>query len=274
MKKTLLILSVLLVSINAVAQIDTLRLSTSYTTHVIFSTDLTYADLSNTHAVAGRIIEQNKNMLALKARTAFTEPTSISALESNGKMHTYIVIYDPSPTELVVDTREKEKPQSQPQKKSSPAQYQSGNVSIRSRPDTPSLQEVFRSPQRLFHLGSRQYDITVLCENIVSYSDASYLVLSLKNGSGINYETVDAAFVVEDVKKGKRTVSTEKTIFPKSRYGTLTAVAGKTSKMVYSFDKLTLAAEQVLRIYIYEEGGSRNFVITVPGNDINKAKRL
>lgn len=274
MKKTLLIISVLLVSINAVAQIDTLRLSTSYTTHVIFSTDLTYADLSNTHAVAGRIIEQNKNMLALKARTAFTEPTSISALESNGKMHTYIVIYDPSPTELVVDTREKEKPQSQPQKKSSPAQYQSGNVSIRSRPDTPSLQEVFRSPQRLFHLGSRQYDITVLCENIVSYSDASYLVLSLKNGSGINYETVDAAFVVEDVKKGKRTVSTEKTIFPKSRYGTLTAVAGKTSKMVYSFDKLTLAAEQVLRIYIYEEGGSRNFVITVPGNDINKAKRL
>lgn len=274
MKKTLLILSVLLISINAVAQIDTLRLSTSYTTHVIFSTDLTYADLSNTHAVAGRIIEQNKNMLALKARTAFTEPTSISALESNGKMHTYIVIYDPSPTELVVDTREKEKPQSQPQKKSSPAQYQSGNVSIRSRPDTPSLQEVFRSPQRLFHLGSRQYDITVLCENIVSYSDASYLVLSLKNGSGINYETVDAAFVVEDVKKGKRTVSTEKTIFPKSRYGTLTAVAGKTSKMVYSFDKLTLAAEQVLRIYIYEEGGSRNFVITVPGNDINKAKRL
>lgn len=274
MKKTLLILSVLLVSINAVAQIDTLRLSTSYTTHVIFSTDLTYADLSNTHAVAGRIIEQNKNMLALKARTAFTEPTSISALESNGKMHTYIVIYDPSPTELVVDTREKEKPQSQPQKKSSPAQYQSGNVSIRSRPDTPSLQEVFRSPQRLFHLGSRQYDITVLCENIVSYSDASYLVLSLKNGSGINYETVDAAFVVEDVKKGKRTVSTEKTIFPKSRYGTLTAVAGKTSKMVYSFDKLTLAAEQVLRIYIYEEGGSRNFVITVPGNDINKARRL
>ena len=76
---------------------DSLSISTAYTTHVIFSTDLTYADLSNNKIVAAKIIEQNKNMLAIKARPPFEEYTSVSALESNGKMYTFIVRLDPSP---------------------------------------------------------------------------------------------------------------------------------------------------------------------------------
>ena len=47
------------------AQTDTLRVSTSFTTHVIFGTELTYADLSNKTIVAAKIIEQYRNMLAL-----------------------------------------------------------------------------------------------------------------------------------------------------------------------------------------------------------------
>jgi hypothetical protein len=65
------------------AQMDTLWLSNAYTTHIIFSTDVTYADLSNNRIVAAKIVEQNRNILALKARSPFMEYTSISALESN-----------------------------------------------------------------------------------------------------------------------------------------------------------------------------------------------
>ena len=38
-------------------RIDTLRISAAYTTHIIFATDLTYADLSNNRYVAAKIIE-------------------------------------------------------------------------------------------------------------------------------------------------------------------------------------------------------------------------
>ena len=96
MKKVLSIVSVLLcINCYCYAQKDTLRVSTSFTTHVIFPTELTYADLSNKTIVVAKIIEQNKNMLALKAKLEFDDLTSISALESNGQMHTFIVSYEP-----------------------------------------------------------------------------------------------------------------------------------------------------------------------------------
>ena len=68
----------------------------------------TYADMSNSRSIAAKVIEQNKNMIAVKAREPFTEPCSISALESNGRMWTFVVIFDDSPSVLIVDTRERE----------------------------------------------------------------------------------------------------------------------------------------------------------------------
>jgi hypothetical protein len=44
-----------------------------------------------------------------------------------------------------------------------------------------------------------------------------------------------------------------------------------TTRMAYSFDKMTLADDQVLKVYLYEEGGQRNLVMTISAKDINKA---
>ena len=46
---------VLLYCLSVHAQTDTLKISTAYTTHIIFSTDITYADLSNNRIVAAKI---------------------------------------------------------------------------------------------------------------------------------------------------------------------------------------------------------------------------
>ncbi len=37
---------------------------------------------------------------------------------------------------------------------------------------------------------------------------------------------------------------------------------------MYSFDKVTLAKGQVLRIYFYEDGGPRNFVLSFGMKDV------
>lgn len=259
MKKTFaMVIFLLAIAMHAGAQTDTLRISTSYTTHVIFSTDLTYADLSNNRVVAAKIVEQNKNMLAVKAREPFREPTSVSALESNGRMHTWIVVYDPSPSELIVDTRTE-------------GGSGRGGVSRSGQDDAPVLSDVIGYRQRLFHIGDTQYDITVLCENIFAYSDITYLVLSLKNASGVSYDIGDATFVMESRKKSKRTVIFDKTLFPRSRYGSLSAAPGETARIAYSFDKMTLSRDQVLKIYLYETNGQRNLSLTLCTDDINKA---
>ena len=248
------------------AQTDTLKISTSFTTHVIFKTDITYADLSNSSTVAARIVEQNKNILALKARTEFEEATSVSALEANGQMHTFIVLYEPSPKELIIDTRKDDS------SRASPSDISGEGVTINRKADAPPLDVALKAEPRLFHIGDRKYGIRALCENIVSYSDITYIILSLKNKSSVSYDISDATFVIESKKKGKRTVMFEKTIFPDGKHGSLSAAPGESSRIAYSFPKMTLSTDQVLKVYLYENSGQRNLCLTLDSKDVNSAE--
>ena len=269
MRRIITIMAGLLLAVSALAQTDTLRLSTLYTTHVIFPTELIYADLSNNRIVAAKIVEQNKNMLAVKAREPFAISTSVSALESNGTMHTFVILFDEHPRELVIDLRLHHQTETSA-RSSVPG---SREVSMVRHQDAPVLSEVVEQKQQLYHIGAKAYDIRLLCEDVFVSSDNTYFVLSLENRSGVSYETPDATFVMESRKRGKRSVQYEKNLYPKGRYGTFITPAGEKSRIAYSFDKITLTRDQVLRIYLYESGGQRNLVMTLSCDDINKARR-
>ena len=282
MRKTVIITIALalLSSAAAIAQSDTLRVSARYTTHVIFSTDITYADKSDGGTIAAKVVEQNKNMIALKARAPFTEPCSVSALESNGRMWTFIVVYDDSPERLIVDTRRsaseatEDSPEDRQKKAGKKQMKKERTASTWKSGDAPTLEEVSKMGRELHHIGTSGYGVTVLCENIYSYSDITYMVFSVDNTSGISYDVTDATFVIESRKRSKRTVAYDQTVFPRSRYGSLTAGPGQKGRIVYSFDKMTLSKDQALRVYLYENGGQRNLVMTVSPSDINRAKSL
>jgi hypothetical protein len=246
---------------------DTLRISDLFTTHIIFNTDLIYADLSNSQVVAAKILDQSKNMMALKARAPFYAPLSVSALESNGTMHTYIVTYDPEPGTLVYDMRAHHENASPRGKKAN-----KGGAGLYRKGDAPLLQDVVTGPQRLWHIATRSYDIEIVCTNILSYSDITYIVFSVDNRSGVSYECPDAAFVVESRKRSRRGVVYDKSLFPKSRSGTASCAPGTTTRIGYSLDKVSLSKEQVLRVYFYELGGQRELVLTIGAKDINHAK--
>lgn len=269
MKRTILSLALGFIALLSQAQqVDTLYLSTLYTTHVIFPTEVIYADLSNNQIVAAKIVEQNKNMLAVKARVSFDTTTSVSALESNGNMHTFVIVFDEHPSELVIDKRSST---FAAEERILRRQGSGKDVSLVREPDAPVLSEVAKERQRLFHIGDRKYDVTLLCENIFVYSDNTYIVLSLSNRSGVSYETIDATFVIESRKKSKRAVQYEKNLYPKGRYGTLTAKPSSVSRIAYSFDKVTMTKDQVLKVYLYETGGQRNMVMTLSDKDINRS---
>ena len=173
-------------------------------------------------------------------------------------MHTFIVAYDQYPKTLVIDLRKE-------------AMIADGNVSLMRKSDAPTLEEVAKGKQALYHIGARKYGIMILCENIISYSDMTYIVLSLENRSSVSYNITDATFVVESKKRSKRSVVFEQTLFPKNRFGSLSTGAGQKQIMVYSLDKQTLSENQVIKVYLYEEGGQRNLEMTIDTKDINKA---
>ncbi len=279
-----IITMLLVLSVQARSQqrTDTLRVSDLFTTHIIFNTDLIYADLSNSQAMAAKILDQSKNMMALKARSPFATPLSVSALESNGKMHTFIVLFEEHPEKLVYDIREEDSfgvpspaaVQGSDARKGAKAGRKHGRevAGLYRKGDAPLLKDVVSSPQQLWHISTRQYDIEVTCTNILSYSDITYMVFSLRNSSGVSYECPDATFVVESRKRSRKSVVYDRNIFPKSRWGTISCAPGKTTSIGYSMDKISLAKDQVLRVYFYEQGGQRELVLTVDASDINRAR--
>lgn len=129
-------------------------------------------------------------------------------------------------------------------------------------------------PKELYHIGAKDYGIEVFCDNLLVKDDVLFIVFSIKNGSSVSYDLSDPRFAIESKRKTKRGLQYEKAVFPRQSYGLgVTAPDGK-SRPVFTFDKVTLTRGQVLRVYFYERGGSRNFCITLSPNDINKARRL
>ena len=275
----------------ALTKLDTVYLSTLYTSHIIFNSDVIYNNVSHPDYVMGRLVDQGKNKLAITARNAFEGTASLSIEEANGVFHTYIIAYADHPKSLVKDTREEYRPivgsitgstdrdyiSGSYLKGSSPKTLSDGNAGLYAnnlkRSDAPTLANIIDRPQGLFHLSTKKYKIRLTCENIYSYSDIIYMTFRLDNDSGISYEVSDATFVVESNNGSKRKIVSEENIFPKNRAGSLTTQPGSTAKICYSFDKMSLSSDQLLKVYLYENSGQRNLVLPVSYKDINSAIR-
>lgn len=266
---------------SAAQQLDTLYLSDLYVTHVVFNTELVYAIPSNEDDIVGQIVEQSRNILALRAVTPFETTASVSVLESNGTLRTFILKYRQHPDKLIVNYKTDNRPADGGQSSTNvgvvPAAGAAGNspggsVSVMRKADAPKLSEVVGYPQQLYHLCDRRQKVGVLCENIFAYSDITYIVLSLENGSGVSYSTGNPIFVIEELGHARQTIIPEPvTMEIRNRVGGLSAAPGRKERAAYSLDKISLSDNQVLKIYIYEEGGQRNFMLSLTARDVNLA---
>lgn len=309
MKRLLLIIGMLLFSVFVKAQSSNLPLieiGELSTTHVLFTTDLTYVDISRQDVIVAKVVDASKNMLALKAKGEFGFVTTISALEANGTMHTFRVKYNPFPDNLVFDTRVSA--DQQPSATSSSTVNtqvrpvndfnadNAGSIAAQTKPevrqtasptngvivttsetsnfgkiDAPTLEEIMKLPQKIFHIGDKNFKIEAYCTNIYVYSDLIYLVLTVYNNSDIGYEAGDAQFAIESVSSKKKNISSDKDVWAKSMYGNLSCPPQGVSHVGYTIPKFTLLKDECLKVYIYEKKGTRNLILTLYDEDINYA---
>ena len=240
---------------------DTLYISTSQVVHLRFASELKYVNLGSRDIVA-KIVDGSKDFVAVKAREAFSYCTSMSCLETNGTMHTFWVAYREEPGRLEVDTREILR------------FAQNDRMKAQNVSDDGELNKMAAMPRELYHLGTRGYGIEIICENIFVKDDVLFLLISLKNESAVSYELSAPRFAVESKRRTKRGLQYEKAVFPKQSYGLGTVQPEGVGKLVFTFDKIALTRGQVFRVYFYEKGGARNFVLTLSAGDVNGARRL
>lgn len=273
--------------------IPTIKVGRFSTTHVLFMSDLTYVDLAMSSYIAARVVESSKNMLALNVKKPFDFPTTISALEANGTMHTFKVMYEEYPKSLLIDTRQgnvsvgsgKMNTQIRPGENVknsidslsvatgsvSGLEVTSSATSNFSRIDAPTLEEAMRLPQRIYHIGDRNYGIMAYCSNIFVYSDLTYIVLNVVNKTDIGYEAGEAQFTIENVNSNRKSLATDKSVWPKSSYGSLSCPPRGMTQVGYTIPKVTLMKGECLKIYIYEKSGNRNLILTLTDKDLNYA---
>lgn len=280
MKRFLICMAVLTASLTCRAQVDTLYLSDIYTTHIRYSTEITYVDISSTENVVAKVIEQNKNVLAIRARNEFRGYSSLTVIENNEDIHTYIISFQKSPARLVIDSyKVKKGPVGSDGTTASLTTMAAvekavakGDISTGEEKQF-TLTDAMSLPKSIYHLSDKSYDITCAVDNIIIYRDMIYVVMTLQNNSGMTYNCPDAAFVIESRKTNKKSIGgNEKTLYFRNSSGNLSCAAGKSTRVAYSFDNFTILKEQCLRIYINEMGGQRELCIPVEYKDINKAQ--
>lgn len=265
MKRMIVILALFWGFLASAAVPDTLYISVSQTVHLRFASELKYVNLGD-RVLLAKMADGARDFLAVKAREPFTFCTSLSCLESNGEMHTFVVAYREHPSRLDIDTR-----------LSDAAPASAGIPGVAALADSlsfSSLSSVAAMPQELYHIGTSDYGIRLLCENLFYKDDVLYLVVSLRNGSAVSYELSAPRFAVESRRLGRRGLQYEKAVVPRASWGLGVVAPGADGRMVFTFDKISLVKGQVFRVYFYEKGGARNLVVTMNGKDVNGAKRL
>lgn len=313
-----IVLGCLLLSGGIVRAQSTIEIGLNSTTHIIFTSDLVYVDISSPDKILAKVVDASKNMLAIKASQEFAFKTTISALEANGSMHTFYVEFNPSPLNLVIDTRvqstvggsqvvntqirpeSEQQVQQQPAATEQPAENASkknGKRNGRSkkeakpaasapvsgitvtgsqtsnfgRSNAPTIEEVMRKGQQIYHITDKSYRLEASVVNVFAYSDLTYIVISIENKSDIGFESGDAQFTIESRRTSGKLLATDKSVWPKSSYGTLSCAPNSKSLMGYTIPKLTLQKNEMFKIYIYEKGGTRNLFLTLVDKDVNYA---
>ena len=256
------------VNVATASSIDTVYISTMSTTHIRFSSELKYVDLSN-KVLSARIVEGSKDIVAVKAKEAFEFTTTMSCLEADGRLHTFIVAYDESPEVLIVDMRRfPVRPGMTDLTKTGMTNMTKPKIADLSRWSSDVAEFLDSLEREIYHIGDVAYDIKVLCENVIIQDDVTYIVLSVENGSAVSYSMSSPRFVIESKRKTKRGLVYEKQLFLKHTSGESVTAPGIVSRMLFSFDKVTLVKGQVFRIYLYEDDGPRNFVLSFGMRDL------
>ena len=165
------------VNVATASSIDTVYISTMSTTHIRFSSELKYVDLSN-KVLSARIVEGSKDIVAVKAKEVFDFTTTMSCLEADGRLYTYVVAYDESPDVLIVDMRRSPVRPGMTNLNDKIAEDKfADRVNLSDSSEVSVFEGLEQLERGIYHIGDVEYDIRIMCENIAIKDDVTYLVL-------------------------------------------------------------------------------------------------
>ncbi|MBB1287040.1 conjugative transposon protein TraN [Flavisolibacter sp. BT320] len=252
---------------SAILQPYSLEVAYNKTTHLIFPFSIVSIDRGSA-AILAQKASGVENILRVKADQKAFEETNLSVITSDGKLYSFLVSYNPSPSYVSVDLDSaSDKPQKFGNKQNGSGTLNDGQL--------VHYAKLSLSADKNLHLTAKTGDVTMVVEGVFVKESAMFLRFHLQNGSNINYDTDQFRLYVRDKAGRKRSAVQEREIIPLLIEGETTFVkADSAQRLVIAIPKLTITNGKYLMVEMTEASGGRNLLLKLKSKQLLRAKPL
>lgn len=297
MKKTILILFVMISAISVKAQMGTgdlyqgmsrsipngrvvlpYGLSVTYdkTTHLIFPAQIRYVDLGSNNIIAGKADDAD-NVLRVKAAVRdFETETNLSVICDDGSFYAFNVKYAEEPERLNIEMQDflHSGSMNLPTNRADIYFKELGNES----PVLVKLimKTIWQNDKReIKHIGSKKFGVQFLLHGLYVHNGLLYFHTLIKNQNQMPYNVDFITFKVVDKKVAKRTAIQEQVLQPLRMYNDVIRIHGnQTKRSVFALEQFTLPDDKVLEVTLFEQNGGRHQSFIVENEDLIHAKNI
>jgi len=225
-------------AVSCIASASGQKIGVAYdkTVHMVFPDNILYVDLGS-ETIMASIVEEKPNILRLKAaEKGFTGETNISVVLEGDDIRSFDVYYSDSLTDSVI--RFDEAKQKEPQKDNIAEKIHRENLS------------------RITSIGSTHHGVSLILKSLYCNGEFIYIHLEVLNRSFIQFQTEAIVIGTDRMRKIRRgqpsgaELTVEETFGEPDLKGNFRIVIA-----VRAFD---FRDDEVLRIQIFERGGSRH----------------
>lgn len=247
------------------------------TVHIIFPSSIRYVDLGSSNIIAGKA-GSSENILRVKASVrGFEAETNLAVITEEGSYYTYNVKYADEPEKLNIEMRDfmhdgiaTNRPNN------------SFDIYLKElRSESPRVvylinRAIYKDNKRhIKHIGGKRFGIQYTLKGIYSHNNLLYLHTQIKNSTNVPFDIDFVRMKVVDKKVTKRTAIQEMVIYPLRAYNFMTTVgANQTERTVFALDKITIPADKLLIIEVFEKNGGRNQTFTIENADLIRARQI
>lgn len=255
-----MLLIVLLLSFKFSPAQDTISISTSRTTCLIFPAAVNHVDMGSTDVLVSKIKDAG-NLLLVKAVKRNFQETNLSVLTADGKFYSLIARYDSMPGKLVYH----------PYKSEVAFVSNQMNKTDVSRYSNSLLIYENKSPIAI----RSRWGVQATLNSIYIKDNILFFKISISNKSPVRYDIDEVRYYVKDKKRSKRTAVHEVEMLPvyKTEISEMIYPHEKIS-MVVAMEKFTLPSKKYVEIEIKERNGGRHLTLKFNNKNIMMAKRF
>lgn len=273
MKVLLLTLLSLIARVSISQHLDTIAVSATGTTYLIFDEPITLFNLGTKHYV-GKI--ENEKMIFLKASVPNAEPTTL-LVQAGSLLLTGYIRTDRKPAKAFYDYRASAQPTAP--KPNTPDRQPPGVSPKSSTGSNTGISTLMRMSKAKAncHISEKQDGIHVVCNQLFNDTQHTYLKLAIQNKTTLPFiiDLISFTYKEKLPKRMRNKVSPQfEERQPDEKIEPARVDAGRTEDFYYSLPVYSTTLKGYLEIIVREQTGARVIVLTIPSSDIQEAPLL